>query len=185
MKISSRRLARPFDHQTDDFSAVWKEIEEHPPRASAIISAAFVEDALRWAIEGYLVDGLSEEERRALFETEGAPLWSFHSKILLGHAIGIYGPAAKADLLTVKRIRNAFAHAPRSIDFATPEIISECTKLRYREAVIAMDERKITKVTGATMINGPKEIFRTTVQLIILGLYGVGSRSEYTNDRMP
>jgi hypothetical protein len=109
-------------------------MNEYPPRAAAIMAAAFVEDALRWSMESYLVAGLSDDDLRELFESEGAPLASFHDKIIVGYAIGMYGPAAKADLLAVKRIRNAFAHAPRSIDFTTSEIVQECTRLHYQEA---------------------------------------------------
>jgi hypothetical protein len=133
---------------------------EYPPRASAIIAAAFVEDALRVAI--YIsLSQISEEEERALFEAEGAPLSSFHGKILIGHAIGVYGPVAKTDLLT----GNAFAHAPRSIDFDTPEIIAECNKLCYRGADREMTEHK-TNVPGSTVMTKPREIFNTTVSLL-------------------
>jgi hypothetical protein len=166
MKRSSRHLTRPFDLKTEDFSAVWDEVAKYPPRASVIIAAAFLEDALRWAIEQKLVDGLSEEEQRALFEAEGAPLSSFHGKILLGHAIGIYGQVAKADLLTVKRIRNAFAHSPRSIDFATPEIVSECTKLRYLGAISKDD------------FTDPKLRCRQTIVQLVLALYEASDKID-------
>jgi hypothetical protein len=137
-KPTIRHLTRPFDHDSDDFLAIWKELEEASARTSVIVAAVVVEDALRWSMESYLIADLTDDDRRTLFENEGAPLSSFHGKIMMGYAIGMYGPAAKTDLSAIKRIRNAFAHAtlrltsrrPRSFQSATDCATSKLPKQR-------------------------------------------------------
>ena len=148
------------------------------------MASAFVEDALRWSMESYLVAGLSDDDLRELFESEGAPLASFHDKIMVGYAIGMYGPAAKADLLAVKRIRNAFAHAPRSIDFTTSEIVQECTRLHYQEAKLNI-EPKIMPVAGSIGITDPRKHFHNTVKLLLIDLHAIGAGDSKELGGMP
>jgi len=171
-----RSLDRPFDYQTDDFSAVWKEMDEAAPRAAAIMAGAFVEDALQWAIEGFFDRGLTSEEKIRVFEGGGAPLGSFYSKIVIGHALGLYGPIVRSDLHIIRQIRNAFAHSPRSVTFEMPEIVSECEKFRYLRTV-----RNPTKKTSVTAPQNPPSLhprrgFFDTVKIIHLGLHAAWVR---------
>src|SRR5580704_5762255 len=126
-------------------------------------------------MESYLIDDLTDDDKRYLFESDGGPLSSFHGKILIGFAIGMYGPATRHDLLAIKRIRNAFAHAPRSINFDTPEIISECTRLSYLQAARENIERHIMPLTSP-LATDPKEKFFGTVKILHLDLHAIGSK---------
>src|SRR3984893_9371398 len=141
--ILSRTLSRPIEYGSDgDFSDAFKEIEKSPDRVAAIVAAAIVEDALRWSLNSFLILQISEQEERELFENDGI-LSSFHAKILMGFALGLFGEAARNDLIKIKNIRNAFAHAPRPLSFDTPEIASECEKLRYIDATTRNPDRTI------------------------------------------
>jgi Domain of unknown function (DUF4145) len=164
-KRSIRNLTRRFDLENDDFSAVWEEIHNYPARASAIASAALLEDALRWAIEQRVVDYLCPDDLCDIFSNAGAPLCSLHAKIVMGYALGIYGPKARNDLRVIKGIRNAFAHAPRSITFETAEIVSECEHLCYLQALA--DRENTSLVPRST-----KEMLLDTIKMIILDLSG-------------
>ena len=172
-----RSLSRPIEYGSDgDFSDAFKEIEKSPDRVAAIVAAAIVEDALRWSLNSFLILQISEQEERELFENDGI-LSSFHAKILMGFALGLFGEAARNDLIKIKNIRNAFAHAPRPLSFDTPEIASECEKLRYIDATTRNPDRTIMcwkPLVGKT----PRERFMATVNIFILDLHVVGSKGE-------
>jgi hypothetical protein len=164
-KRTIRNLSHRFDHQSDDLLAVLKEIRDHPPRAAAIVAAALLEDSLRWSMESYLTDSLTEGDLHGLFSDETAPLASFHGKIVMGYALGMYGPAARNDLLAIKRIRNAFAHAPRSITFETAEIVTECQRLSYLQAAKENVDRKIMPLKDTIITTNPKNLFFDTAKI--------------------
>src|SRR5215472_17936718 len=163
-----RQLSRPLDYREPDSLAALEEAFGAHPRAAAIVGVTFVEDALRWAIGAYLRPDLTPEEDEALFDREGAPLSTFHSKVIMGYSLGLFGPVTRDDLMCLKRIRNAFAHSPRSITFDTPEIVKECCRLKYLE-------RKIMRVASQS-INNSRDKFKAVVRLFILDLFFVGSK---------
>jgi hypothetical protein len=109
------------------------ELKEQHDRAAAVILAALLEDALRDAILSRMVP-LTEQKERQIFGPD-SPLGSLSAKIKVGFALGVYGPETRADLDTIRGIRNAFAHARRPIKFDTPEIAAECAKLRIPRRV--------------------------------------------------
>jgi hypothetical protein len=55
-----------------------------------------------------------------------APLATLSARIDAGYALGIYGPDMKADLQTIQRIRNTFAHSRHHLDFSSPDIAKAC-----------------------------------------------------------
>ena len=102
-------------------------------RAVALVATSAVELALEAAILARFVP-LDDNERRDLFSVDSdSPLSSFAAKIRIGRAMGIYGPRFKSDLIVIKTIRNAFAHAPRHIDFDTQEIRDACAIMHAAE----------------------------------------------------
>ena len=98
-------------------------------RAAAIIAAAFVEDALRFAFKAKF-RALTGPEYDEIFDAKG-PLSSFQAAINLGYAMSFYESEAKSDLHVIRRIRNAFAHAMKPVTFATVQISKEVDKLKY------------------------------------------------------
>lgn len=71
---------------------------------------------------------LTKREQEELFENFG-PLNSFASRIALAFALDLIGPEMRKDLLTVKEIRNKFAHPERRYHFSDPVIVDLCKRL--------------------------------------------------------
>jgi hypothetical protein len=140
-----------------DLDKAWEEIEKGSDRSAAIMGAAFVENALQDALKSRTI-GLSSQVTNAIMGAEFAedalalksktielssqvaneiflngPLSSFSSKILLGFALGLYGPVVKKDLNVIRNIRNAFAHAMMPITFDSPEVADELNGLAFLE----------------------------------------------------
>jgi hypothetical protein len=110
----SRRKVEP-----DQYTAYFAEIGGvGNDRGMAILMATGIEDALQSAIAAHLQ---TKEDDDRLFGY-GSPIGTFDSKIRVGHALGIFGPAAKHDLELIKAIRNTFAHSKIPMDFNTPEM---------------------------------------------------------------
>jgi hypothetical protein len=178
-----RALSRPVEYGTDgDFASALKEIREAPDRAAAIVGAAIVEDALRWALNSFFILQITENEERELFENNGV-LSSFHAKILMGFALGLFGEAARNELSRIRNIRNAFAHAPRSIGFATSEVANECAKLCYINAIAKNSDRSILS-TKPLADEGPRARFLATVNILILDLHIVGGKGEEAEEHI-
>jgi hypothetical protein len=97
-------------------------------RGFAIMAASFAETGLLWAILRRLPDG-GPDVRSQTFEAAGAPLASFSAKIIMGRALGVYGPVIAKELNQVRTLRNAFAHSLKPIDFSHPTIVRETAKL--------------------------------------------------------
>jgi hypothetical protein len=112
----------------EDWDQIIDELEGVSDRSAAILISAHAEDALSALIVSrFKVQCVADLE--ALYDRDGA-LSSFFSKIHLGYVMGLYDAETKGDLEVIRRVRNAFAHAPRPISFRTAEIIDECKKLK-------------------------------------------------------
>lgn len=118
---------RPLE-TLEDFKLWFEEMEGASDRASALVAAVGVEHSLLELIETHLVK-LSAEDRRQLFDQHSSPLGDFDSRIRIAHAFGLIDDACRQDLTTIRKVRNAFAHAILSISFEQPAVRTECSKL--------------------------------------------------------
>lgn len=98
--------------------------EGHPDASVALLAAALLDHGLTDALTAKLPNVGTDEQRHGLFEAEGAPLSSFAAKIRMANAMGVLPDPLVEDFQTVRKVRNAFAHAPKPITFDTPEIVS-------------------------------------------------------------
>lgn len=105
----------------DELSRYAELIAQESDRGSAVMAAAFVENALRVCACSRLANP-SPEIVRSWFEDNNAPFATFAAKIKLGRALGIYESQMEKRLTIIKDIRNAFAHASRPLDFSDPAI---------------------------------------------------------------
>jgi Mannitol repressor len=103
-----------------ELEALFQSMQMDGPRGCAVVASAMVEDVLDGAIL-YRCVNLSKDERSRLFDASG-PLSTFSSKIAIAYAFGIIGPKTRHDLNLLREIRNAFAHAMRTITFDTQEV---------------------------------------------------------------
>ena len=71
---------------------------------------------------------LSNTKIETLFEGYG-PLNSFSSKIDVAHAFGLLSEENRTCLVTIKKIRNMFAHPTVFVDFTSQRIIELCSLL--------------------------------------------------------
>jgi len=187
MARNIRKVSRPLDIG-ENLTATFEEISEGSPRVVVVVATALLEDALRWCICGYLIPRgyrvtLPAEDQTHVFDSEIAPLNTFHAKIVMGYSLGIYGKITRDDLHRIKRIRNAFAHSFRPITFDTPEVSKECLDLYYLDLLVARKSRKPVKKTTDARYN-----FIHTTRLMIVHLYSLDFPKKYKKSpwgRMP
>lgn len=103
-------------------------------RASAIIAAQWLEDSVEDLIYARLIN-LNKTDYTELFVSERAPLSTFASKIRFLHALGMLPSDMRADLNTIKDIRNGFAHARKKFTFSTPEFSRKCLGLKTMKQI--------------------------------------------------
>jgi hypothetical protein len=99
---------------------------EGDDRGAILVSVALLEQVLEDAI---LVRCMSAFEKKPLRDTlfSGNPESSgavntLAGKIVLAHALGVFGPMAKEDLDRLRRIRNVAAHAKTKLTFESTAI---------------------------------------------------------------
>jgi hypothetical protein len=135
---------------------------EMADRGAAILLATNVENALENAIARLLNITPGKGE---LFGFN-APIGSFANKIIIGQAIGIYGPETRQNLDIIRVIRNAFAHAKRPIRFGDEELYTLCTFLIVHEKRTFGAETKEHKPKRDTQIIHPARMkFRDVCEI--------------------
>ena len=145
---------------------------EASDRAVALIAGGFLEDQIAITIEHFFVD-ISEPDVGKLFHGLG-PLAGFYGKIIMGFALGIFGPKTREDLETISHIRNEFAHNSDAIDFDSEQIKTLCRKLHFPEKIPEalrthyIDE---TKKMGRTPHKRNRNDYVSTVGMIHQGLF--------------
>lgn len=113
----------------DPPDAIFRQLEGQSDRAAAIVAGAFLDDQLGMTIE-YLFIDLPAPDVARLFHGTG-PLASNYGKILIGYAMGLFGPDTREDLETISSVRNEFAHNSEDINFNSPLIAEHCSRLNF------------------------------------------------------
>jgi len=98
------------------------------PMATAILGCVFVEHELEVHLRRRL--RRKDDNTWAILCDESGPLRSFNSKILLAHALGTIDDRFKVDLDALRKIRNAFAHSKKVLEFNDPLIVKELLNTR-------------------------------------------------------
>ncbi|MDB5321342.1 MAG: putative mannitol operon repressor [Phycisphaerales bacterium] len=91
-----------------------------------MVGAAYVDDLLAGMLRSYLVDDAKLVD--ALLESQG-PLGTFSSRINLVYALGLIRDDQLADLNTLRKIRNEFAHSHKALSFDVQPICDLCDNL--------------------------------------------------------
>ena len=135
-----------FTDGDEDLVTILGQIYKGDDRATAIVGAAFVDDALEQVLrllfketERHDIDKLPNEKNAIeksflkvandLFAPDRS-LGSFRAKIDLSFALGVIGYGAFSDFTIIKDIRNLFAHHmldvgdKKPVSFETPAIVS-------------------------------------------------------------
>jgi DNA-binding MltR family transcriptional regulator len=96
------------------------------PITTAILGAVMVEHELDHLLRSKLKH--KDDKTWETLTDDRGPLNSFHSKIAMGYALGIYDQGMRSDLDIVRNIRNAFAHSKKLIQFNDPAVLAELKK---------------------------------------------------------
>ncbi len=112
-------------------------------RGDALAAVSVIDDALQDAIKSRLVALSSDQDRELFSDGVNGPLSTFSNKIKFGYALGLYGKLIRADLDSMRHIRNAFAHAKLNVDFKTKEISQACSLFHYTYAM--WEEKMVTQ----------------------------------------
>lgn len=154
--------------EADDTSYIFQQIDGASDHAAALLTC----ELMSYAIQKCIIRELTISNKSIVTELFGhhGVLGNFASKIVMGHALGCFGPAVHEELERFRNVRNAFAHAPSKLDFNTPKIRTECLKLqvykrlrgphagRYDASIDAIAKLKPAQlarhlfVTAATML---------------------------------
>ena len=127
-----KTLARA-DPKSENFEALEREMyTSGSDRATAVLFASFVEINLENFIVSKLRPNLNSDDRKQLFDYEGA-IGTFSSKIIIAYAFKLIGPVTRFDLNLIRILRNEFAHSRIPINFDTPEVKSVCDKLKLAD----------------------------------------------------
>jgi hypothetical protein len=125
-KPSLRDLSN-LQHLNDHIQEMLHELEHQSDRGVALVAAAMVQVQLKLIMRCRIVD--FKDSENILFDKEGAPLSTFSDCIKVARAFGVIGPVIYLHLETIRKIRNQFAHSPRSIDFTNDLIAAEIRNL--------------------------------------------------------
>lgn len=102
-----------------DLSEVIRDLAQQSEAGEALVIAANLEDWLQHLITMFMRDPLSNEMAKDIF---GRSLQSFGSRITIAYALELIDGDTRTNLVVIKDIRNAFAHARSKLHFASPEI---------------------------------------------------------------
>ena len=132
---------------------------EASERAVAIVGPAFLDTLVTETLANFLVD--DEREVQGLIRPEG-PLGTFGPKVSACYCLRLIGGTITADLRTVARIRNRFAH-DLSATFSDPQIASSCTALRWHKEALGEPPPDATA----------RDIFQVAVNQLVCHLDGL------------
>jgi hypothetical protein len=145
--------------------SLW-EMHNGSDRVAAILGSALVENELLHLLETRFWD---EGDREALFHNKGAPLQTFSSRILISKALGLISSAMAAELNRVRAIRNMFAHALLSVDFAHPDVAAYCENLRPSDANMLSWEGEDDRELPPARVRFEKSCWHLTTTMLTIG----------------
>lgn len=147
-------------------------LEPGDDRGVVLVSTALVEQLLEDAILVHCLKSYeSPPDRDRLFGGDpatGNAVGSLHAKIILGNALGLYGPNFRDDLDRLRRIRNVFAHAKMPLSLKSQAIKGA---LEFR----LLDPNYSTWKARA---KGPRGKFINFVGISMIFLYTIASRNR-------
>lgn len=129
----------------------FEQMEADSDRAAAIVGGAIVEHFLNGAVTRARVGSVGSQPRSARRET-------FGGKISFARQIGLVSDEAHRDLISLKAVRNAFAHELRIDAFDEPSVQELCNNL------LLVDQR-VGPVTGEVPELEPNSSRRSFAQL--------------------
>jgi DNA-binding MltR family transcriptional regulator len=135
-------------------------------RGAVLVAAAYIDEELADLIRAFLVNDRKITER--LLEYPG-PCSTLASRCDLAYCLGIFGKDVYADIRTIIKIRNNFAHTKEGATFERQDISDLCSHL-------TRDMRESgTEMAGVK----PRTLFLISAGSIILALLGAKKRTAH------
>ena len=154
--------------QTDQdkwFSHFCEEYNKESDRASVILAATILDEALHVLLKTYLVPIPSDTDN--LFYGPVAPLSAFSSRIDFAYRVGLISRRLCRDLHIIRKIRNDFAHNITGCNFENSTVRNRISELRksFHKYMKYQKEKKIFAET-------PRGDFQSCVAWIIFYIWG-------------
>lgn len=127
-KQSKPRLSSLTKERPESFSPIEaQKLAEGEPIVPVILYTAMLENTL----ESVISSKFRHQDQDTLSHlTDGSgPLGTFHQKIEIGYALGIYDDSTRRSLQIIRKIRNVFAHAQKPVAIDHPLLVSEFKKI--------------------------------------------------------
>ncbi|MGA2271826.1 MAG: MltR family transcriptional regulator [Bryobacteraceae bacterium] len=135
-------------------------------RGAALVAAAYIDEALEDLILAYFVSDRKVAERLLTYP---GPCSTLASRCDLAYCLGIFGKDVYADIRTIVKIRNNFAHTKEGATFERQDISDLCNNLT-----------KAMREAGTQFIGvKPRTLFLISAGSIILALVGAKKRTAH------
>jgi len=139
---------------------VKEEMEGLSHRATAVVGGAFVEEHLTYVLQSRMVSDHQLIKKRF---APGQVFGDFGAKIDLGYLMGMYSKRAYKELITIRKIRNDFAHQFEANSFDRDDMRDRCQNLVLSQAKIVKairgeDGQSIVLVLGERKRERDEEI---------------------------
>jgi DNA-binding MltR family transcriptional regulator len=169
---------------------VLAEIRNASDRAVGIIGASLVEIHLTALIKQCCIEEKTDQDKAAMNEIfrSSGPLGSFASKIHFAYLSGMISQDLYSDLLTMRAIRNRFAHHIDIGSFLLPEISSRCFNFKIVDKYIVDSPNSVfgdvsaefaIEISGAQLkLRNPKERYALSAQVFSVGLQGAAVKPK-------
>lgn len=112
----------------DEFLAFRRALREESDRGCALFVAAYLDAALEGLFRASVLESKKIDEE--LFEGN-SPIATFSGRIRLSYYLGLISAEFRADLETIRKIRNDFAHDATILSFDTQSIADRCRNLGF------------------------------------------------------
>ena len=142
----------------DAWDAFRKEYESADDRSCAILCTSYLDNSL----EVLLLQTLANQDvAKAHLFSEMQPLGTLGAKITMAHCLNLIDETTLADLRTIKRIRNSFAHKLDGLSFSSNPILGWTKELLFPQEWCDGFHEDIKNVCG----DDPRERFVFTCTL--------------------
>lgn len=146
------------DYLAEEWAELQGELTNGSDRTVAVVSVAYIEDALEFALAERLNLRSESPQYKSVFSDRG-PLESASSKARMGWALEIFGDQTRSELTAIAEVRNKLAHGLHERSFDAPHISKLCLKLRGnasdpRGRFIKAVERIAVNFGAQTLIGG-------------------------------
>jgi DNA-binding MltR family transcriptional regulator len=118
----------PLQDQLRSISELTQAFEKETDRGCVLAAAAHLDDQLKELLLAFMAD--CEEARELLDSTGAQPLSAFGARAKMAYALGLISACHYADLRTIAKLRNDFAHKWRVATFDPDSVMSRVSLLR-------------------------------------------------------